>query len=347
MSSGHPQVISGKALVGEDLRLTPVDITVECGLITAMEEARKVPELWICPALFNAHTHLGDTVAMDCVSYGDLTALVTPPNGLKHKLLAQASHSELVSGMRQSIRLMAGRGTAGCADFREGGAAGVDAIRQAAEGQSFRSVIFGRDGGERNAHGLGVSSARDVPDLERVVSGARNMGRMVAFHAGEKDSQDIDSALSFDPDLIIHATHATDPQLKQLAENGIPIAICPRSNWTLSVARSAAHPPVKRMLQLGCRIFLGTDNVMFVQPDMLSEMAFLSTVYRIDPANILHMAVAGAVLGGDPFFIEQGARANFFVLDPRNSNLAFCKNPVAGIVNRAVSSGICKNVFNS
>ena len=47
--------------------------------------------VWICPALFNAHTHLGDTIAMDCGATGDLTALVTPPDGLKHRLLAQAS----------------------------------------------------------------------------------------------------------------------------------------------------------------------------------------------------------------------------------------------------------------
>lgn len=347
MSSGSPQVISGKALVGEDLTLVPVDITVEQGLITAIEEARKVPDLWICPALFNAHTHLGDTVAMDCTTGGDLESLVTPPDGLKHKLLARVSHAELVSGMQQSIRLMAGRGTAGCADFREGGISGVRAIREAADGQNFRIVIFGREGGETIAHGLGVSSSRDVPALEEIVMRAKNLGRMVAFHAGEKDSLDIETALSFDPDLIIHATHATDTQLKQCADTDVPIAICPRSNWTLSVTRSSEHPPVKRMLELGCRIFLGTDNVMFVQPDLLSEMAFLHTVYRIGPVDALRMAVAGSSLRGDPFFIESGARANFFVLDPLNSNLSFSKDPVAALVNRAFSSGICKNVFNS
>jgi cytosine/adenosine deaminase-related metal-dependent hydrolase len=347
MSSGTPQIFSGKALVGEDLHLTPVDIIVERGLITAIEDTRKAPDLWICPALFNAHTHLGDTIAMDCATGTDLVALVTPPHGLKHQLLAQASHAELVTGMRRSIRLMADRGTAGCADFREGGETGVAALREATEGQSFRSVIFGRDGGEKNAHGLGVSSARDIPDLERVVYGAKTLGRMVAFHAGEKDPLDIDSALSFDPDLIIHATHATDSQLKQCAENNIPIAVCPRSNWTLSVSRSAAHPPVGRMLELGCRVFLGTDNVMFVQPDLLSEMAFLHTVYRINPADVLRMAVMGSSLLGNPFFIVKGARANFFILDPRTSNLSCSRNPIAGIVNRAFSTGICKNVFNS
>ncbi len=35
------------------------------------------------PAFFNAHTHVGDTVAMDLPVTGALEELVTPPNGLK------------------------------------------------------------------------------------------------------------------------------------------------------------------------------------------------------------------------------------------------------------------------
>ncbi len=64
---------------------------------------------------------------MDCSLKGDLAALVTPPDGLKHRLLAAASHQDLVRGMRSSIQGMIAGGTAGCADFREGGAAGVSA----------------------------------------------------------------------------------------------------------------------------------------------------------------------------------------------------------------------------
>jgi cytosine/adenosine deaminase-related metal-dependent hydrolase len=75
------QVISGHALLGEELELSPVDIHIHGGIITAIEENKKVPDLWICPALFNAHTHLGDTIAMDCGSSGDLASLVAPPTG--------------------------------------------------------------------------------------------------------------------------------------------------------------------------------------------------------------------------------------------------------------------------
>ncbi|MEI8331636.1 MAG: amidohydrolase, partial [Methanomicrobiales archaeon] len=232
------QQSSGYALLGNELTFSPVDIFIENGIISSIEDNSRAPLLWICPALFNAHTHLGDTIAMDCGVTGDLTALVAPPNGIKHTLLAEASRNDLVGGMRASIQGMIACGTAGCADFREGGPSGVALMREASGGLPFTPVIFGRDGGETHADGLGISSTRDVFDVENQVKDARLQGKKIAFHAGERDSGDVDAALAFEPDLIIHATHATKKQLRYCADHQIPIAICPRSNWTLGVSTS-------------------------------------------------------------------------------------------------------------
>ena len=212
----EPLIISGTALLGEELALLPVDIIIERGTITAIEDNPRAPADWICPAFFNAHTHLGDTVAMDCGVRGDLAAMVSPPDGLKHRLLASASREELVAGMQGSIRGMMAGGTAGCADFREGGPDGVAALEDARRGLAFTTLICGRDGGEQVAGGLGVSSARDVPDVERIVAAARNAGKKIAIHAGERDAGDVDTAISFEPDLIIHATHATNRRAQGL-----------------------------------------------------------------------------------------------------------------------------------
>jgi cytosine/adenosine deaminase-related metal-dependent hydrolase len=341
------QIVSGQALVGEELALLPADIIIEDGTIAAIEENPRAPPVWICPALFNAHTHLGDTVAMDCGVTGDLAALVTPPDGLKHRLLRAASRQDLIAGMRASITGMIAGGTAGCADFREGGTAGVTALQESSSGLPFRACIFGRDGGEMIAGGLGISSTRDVPDLERIVSAARRAGKMIAFHAGERDAGDVDTALAFDPDLIIHATHATKKQLRHCAENEIPLVVCPRSNWTLGVTSSSRHPPIRLMEALGCTVYLGTDNVMFVPPDMFGEMAFMSTVYTTNPAAILRSAVGGSALTGSPFFIKAGARANLFMINPEKTALQFSRDPVASIIKRASFNSICTNVFNS
>ncbi|MEI7856816.1 MAG: amidohydrolase family protein [Methanomicrobiales archaeon] len=346
MKKNHQQ-LSGQALLGDELTFSPVDIYIENGIITAIEDNPRAPPHWICPALFNAHTHLGDTIAMDCGVTGDLMALVTPPHGLKHTLLGAASHNDLVRGMQASIHQMISGGVAGCADFREGGTDGVSALKEAATGLSFSPVIFGREGGETNADGLGISSTRDVPDVERQVKEARLRGKKIAFHAGERDSFDVNAALAFEPDLIIHATHATKQQLRQCAEKEIPIAVCPRSNWTLGVTNSSQRPPLQLMQELGCTFYLGTDNVMFVNPDMFAEMAFVSAIYRMEPKMLLNAAIRGSELLGDPFFIRTGARANLFAIDPLQSVLQFSRDPVASITKRVSCGHIVHNIFNS
>jgi cytosine/adenosine deaminase-related metal-dependent hydrolase len=265
---------------------------------------------------------------------------------LKHILLEAASRKDLVSGMRASIQGMITGGVAGCADFREGGAKGVAALREATEGLSFCPIIFGRDGGENDADGLGISSVRDVKDTERQVEKAKMLGKKIAFHAGERDSYDVDEALSYEPDLIIHATHATKKQLRHCADKGIPIAVCPRSNWTLGLTATAKKPPLRLMQELGCTLLLGTDNVMFVHPDMFSEMAFVSTVYRLEPKTLLRAAIQGSALSGSSFFIRKGARANLIQIDPVHSALHFSRDPVASITKRAPGGHIVHNVFN-
>jgi cytosine/adenosine deaminase-related metal-dependent hydrolase len=339
-------MISGHAFIGEELTLRAVDISIESGIIAAIEENSRAPDIWICPAFFNAHTHLGDTVAMDCGVNGDLVSLVTPPHGLKHRLLADASRQDLVRGMHTSIEGMIAGGVAGCADFREGGTAGVSAIREAAEGLPFRLAIFGRDGGEEIADGLGISSTRDINDAGTLVANARRTGKKIALHAGERDRNDVDDAIALEPDMLIHCTHATKRQLRECADLQIPVVICPRSNWILGVTSSARRPPVREMVELGCMILLGTDNVMFVSPDMFSEMAFTSAVYGIDPKFLMGAAVRGSAMHGSAFFIREGARANLFTIDPARSALHFSHDPVASIIKRASGSQIGNRVFN-
>lgn len=347
MSAGE-MLVEGIALLGEELLERPVTLMVQDGRIRAIEELSAAPPgaPWICPAFFNAHTHIGDSVAMDIPAQGNLSDLVTPPHGLKHRILADASRETLVRGMRATVLDMIRSGTAGFADFREGGRPGVEALLAAIGGLSCAPVIFGREGGELHGHGLGVSSTRDVARLEEKVTAARNAGKLVAFHAGERDSSDVDSALSFDPDLLIHCTHAIPRQLRECADRSIPIAVCPRANWRLKVARSAATPPIRRMHELGCRTLLGTDNAMFVQPDLWRELSFLFTVYGTDPRDALRSAIAGSEFLSRPFFIKEGNYANFLLLDCSGSSLSLSRSLQTSLVNRAGPENIVRKVLN-
>ena len=80
--------VSGHALLGESLEQRPVTIVVKSGIITHIEDDPHPGDTWIVPAFFNAHTHLGDTIAMDAnairmkIDFGDVTVLLDGENDI-------------------------------------------------------------------------------------------------------------------------------------------------------------------------------------------------------------------------------------------------------------------------
>lgn len=336
---------TGIAIFGDPLEPRPVTLVVEQGIITRIEDEKKVSPYWLCPAFFNAHTHLADTVAMDIPCTGNLAELVTPPYGLKHKILSQTSPHQLVQGMRSSVSHMISSGTAGFADFREGGPEGVAYLQEACAGLSCHPIILGREGGEKISDGVGISSSRDIPEYEEIANRMKREGKLVAFHAGERDEHDIDAALTCDPDLLVHCTHAAPHQIRAIADAGIPVVICPRSNFLLGVTSSSAHPPVQEMINAGVNLLIGTDNVMFVQPDIMQEISFCHTLYDIPPEEILQSATCGFPPAGINHAIEVGNKANFTILDISGSNLSYSHDPVSSIVKRSPSRQICATIF--
>lgn len=339
------QVFTGQAILGRIPECRPATIVVRNGVVTHVEEESRAPDRWICPAFFNAHTHLGDTVAIDLPCSGSLIDLVTPPHGLKHRILARTPPCTLIRGMRSSVSDMISSGTAGFADFREGGVPGVRYLVDAVSDLSCRPVILGRDGGEEIAQGAGISSTRDVSSYPDIVDRMKKAGKIVAFHAGERDSADIDDALACDPDLLVHCTHATRHQVRRIADAGIPVVLCPRSNFLMGVTSSAAHPPVQEMIEEGVRLLFGTDNAMFVNPDIMQEISFCHTTYRIPPADLLAAATGGFPPAGVDHEIRPGNRAVFFIADVSGSNLSFSHNPLASLVKRSPSGRICTTIF--
>jgi cytosine/adenosine deaminase-related metal-dependent hydrolase len=332
--------IEGLAFVGDTFTPRNVSIIIENGLICEITDAKKPATQWIAPAFFNAHIHIADTVGMDTKIDRPLAELVAPPNGVKHKLLRETPDTVLTHAMKDTISFMKSTGTLGFADFREGGKTGVDLLLKASD-PAVRMLIFGRDGGEVVAGGFGLSSAKGTKEEEDAVSRAKKAGKLFAVHAGEVGTKDIDAAFALEPDLIIHATHFTREHIREAADCGIPIVICPRSNWLLGAAADSRHPPVRKMLDAGCKVFLGTDNVMFVSPDMFAEAAFLKTIYKVDSEEILRMATGGFSLIGEKGKIEAGSPANLILLDGKYAG-TWTKDPLTSLFTRIGSRGITR-----
>jgi len=134
-------------------------------------------------------------------------------------------------------------------------------MQEAAAGLSFVPFVFGREGGETVAAGLG-SAAYGRTGYRTAVGKAKRAGKRSRSMRGT-GFWGCGCCDRVEPDLLIHMTHATKKQLRECAEIGIPIAVC-RGQTGRSVLHLRHNPPVVVMEELGCTVCLGTDNAMFV-----------------------------------------------------------------------------------
>jgi guanine deaminase len=333
--------IEGTVLAGQSFEPIHGRVVVEGGRITAVDEIPERdgdPSRIILPAFVNAHTHIGDSVAKEAAVGLGLEEAVAPPDSLKHRRLAAADRETLVEAMHRTLRFMERTGTAAFLDFREFGVEGARTLREAAEGLDIEDFVFGSDDPAvlDVADGFGASGANDG-DFADQRTAARERGVPFAIHAGEPDATDIHSALDLNPDLLIHMVHAEVDHLERVADQGVPIAVCPRANRVLGVGR----PPVETLLEY-TDVALGTDNVMLNGPSMFREMEYTAKTFDLRSRTVLRMATAAGAdaVGLDCGVIESGRRAALLVLDGDSDNLSGVADPVDAVVRRATALDI-------
>lgn len=326
-------ILEGTVLVGSDFEPVEGRVHVEDGVIQDVEEVAVESDDIVLPAFVNAHTHVGDSVAKEAGGGLDLEELVAPPDGLKHRLLAQASEAEQIEAMAHSLAHMQRGGTATVIDFREEGVPGVRALRAAAEDLDLRPLAFGR--GEPDvleiADGYGASSTDDG-EYGPAREAAAAAGKPFAIHAGELDTGDIHPAIDLEPAHLVHMVHAESEHLDRVADAEIPIVVCPRSNLVTGVGL----PPIED-LRSATTVALGTDNVMLNGPSMFREMAVTAKTFDVSAREVLSMATrAGRVVADQPGgTIEPGEPADIVVLDGATDNLVGYRDPVRAVVRRA------------
>jgi cytosine/adenosine deaminase-related metal-dependent hydrolase len=331
-------LVEGTILRGRSFEPVEGRVVVEDGTIQAIEEAEARSDDIIVPAFVNAHTHIGDSIAKEAGEGLTLEELVAPPDGLKHRLLAQADRAELIEGMDHTLTYMEQSGTAGFIEFREGGVEGVKIIEEAMAGHTLDAVVLGRGSVEamEASDGFGASGANDG-DFSRERTATANAGKMFGIHAGEVDSSDINPALDLDPDFLVHMVHAEQLHFERIADSETPVVVCPRSNATTGVGL----PPVRELLDR-TTVALGTDNVMLNSPSMFREMALTAKLTDASTREVLAMAtISGAEIAGlNCGLIEKGRDAKLVVLDGESPNLTGARDPARAVVRRAGVSDI-------
>ena len=347
MSQSPEILLQGTIIYGDDFQAMDGYVCVRDGIIreSGKEHVQANIEGIICPCFVNAHVHLGDSAFKD-PPFLPLSDLVGP-GGWKARHLEETPRAQIIEGMKRSLQQMAATGTCAFADFREGGRDGVSMLTDAVGGLNLISRILGRPLPGKSTipddcWGLGISSTRDLPAqiVSQAVSQARRNGQTIGIHAGEAGPDDIMSAISLHPDFLVHLCHASESDLMAVAKDGLSVAVCPRSN----LFTGAGLPDVRKMVQLGINVAVGTDNVMLNSPDMFEEMHLLSKALLHDDRQVFKMCTLNGakITGLDQRIgsILEGKEARLMVLDRKSNNLWGSVSLISSIVRRACSSDL-------
>lgn len=130
-------------------------------------------------------------------------------------------------------------------------------------------------------------------DWAPVFDRARAAGLRLAAHAGENGpgSNVREAVLEAGVERIVHGIRADDDTLALLAERGIPVDVCPRSNAGL--AADVRPHPLPRMLRAGVRCALGTDDPGVLPCDLATECEAARTL-GLDEAEMARLLQHGA-----------------------------------------------------
>lgn len=366
----------GIVLKGQDLTPVRENIVIDDGKI--IEMAKDVCEgkiidatdSIVCPTFLNGHTHIGDSIIKD-EGYGlSLGEMVKPPNGVKHKALANAEDGEIIDAMKKSMWDMFESGTTHFIDYREGGIKGVELLRKASKNLPVTPVILGRDDsfyGQnpdlrkvkiairkllKLADGIALSGFGEISDevASLITSECRKAGKISSIHVAESMHLQDDSLRDFnkteiqrgvdaDFDQLVHCTNPRNNDLELIRNSNV--VVCPRANATLNVGVA----PLNEMFSKGIKPLLGSDNLMLNSPNLFRELEFslkiMSVYYKnyLNPKDLLKTATTNICNFEINQYIEKpvidvNQEANLFI------SKKYSKNPYLNIINRCGTKDI-------
>ena len=371
-------IANGTILKGEDLVPSKENIVVDEGTIIEISKDAKegktidVDGALICPSFINGHVHIGDSIIRDEGYSLSLSEMVKPPNGVKHVALSNAEDDELIEAMKYSMWEMVKSGTTHFIDYREGGIKGIKLLKEASKDIPIKPIILGRDdsfyGDDPDlakvkvairkllkvADGIAPSGFGEITEeVAQLISiECEKQGKISSIHVAESESNQIGSlnkdniteigkGVKVDFRQLVHLTNPKRNDLELISQSNQNVVVCPRANATLNVGVA----PLNKMLKLGIKPLLGTDNVMLNSPNMFRELEFslkiMSVYYKdyINPVELLKMATTNVNRFDinriiQKSTIDEGNFAEFIVAN------SFSKNPYLNMINRCESKNI-------
>lgn len=139
-------------------------------------------------------------------------------------------------------------------------------LRHLSEEDAFETLALAEPFLDR-IHGIGLDSSEvghPPSKFERVYAAAREKGLKLVAHAGEEGPPEyVHEALDLlKIDRIDHGNRLLedDALIKRVREAGLTMTVCPLSNLSLCVVDDLKTHPMKKMLDLGLRATINSDD---------------------------------------------------------------------------------------
>jgi adenine deaminase len=146
-------------------------------------------------------------------------------------------------------------------------------------------------------HGVGLDSSEKgfPPSLfERVFAEARRLGLRVTAHAGEEGPPDyVREALDLlKVERIDHGNRALEDEAltRRLAREGMTLTVCPLSNLRLCVVDDLRRHPIKRMLELGLKATVNSDDPAYFGGYVAENFTAVADAVGLTRADCVQLA---------------------------------------------------------
>lgn len=146
-------------------------------------------------------------------------------------------------------------------------------------------------------HGVGLDSSEvghPPSKFQRVFARARELGLHVTAHAGEEGPPAyVHEALDLlEVERIDHGNRALEDEglVRRIVDEGLTLTVCPLSNLRLCVIDDIASSPVGRMLELGVKATINSDDPAYFGGYVNANYHAVTEALDLSEADIVRLA---------------------------------------------------------
>ena len=181
----------------------------------------------------------------------------------------------------------------------------ADRTRDPAEAIELAAAAAAHAGDGVVAFGLSNDEVGCPPEpFERAIAMAVEAGLISATHAGELVGADSvhGAPRTLGAHRIGHGVRAVeDPELvRELADLGVCLDVCPTSNVMLSVVDSLAVHPLPALIEAGVRCSINGDDPLLFGPGLLEEYEVARTDLGLTDEQLAFVARSSIEASGAP-----------------------------------------------